>query len=200
MRTSRLEAFSDGVIAIIITIMVLELPRPEGHDWRSLHAVWPTFLGYVLSFVLVGIYWNNHHHMLQAVRRINGTVMWMNLLLLFWLSLFPYVTGWAGESHFEAVPMTCYAVVALMCGVSFAALSMAAQACDQENHVLAEAVGAGIKERVSMAAYVVAVVAPFFGTWGRWVSGLVMVGVAISWIVPDRRVERLLSARSGESA
>lgn len=195
MRTTRLEAFSDGVLAIIITVMVLELPRPEGHDWHALHHLWPTLLSYLVSFVFVGIYWNNHHHMLAVVSRIDGRVMWMNLLLLFCLSLLPYVTGWAGESHFAPVPMTCYALVALASAVSFTLLRLAAQACDPANDILRGAAATGSKEKLSVALYSGAVVAPVFGEPGAVVSGLLLIVVAGVWLLPDRRIERALTAR-----
>lgn len=192
MTKSRLEAFSDGVIAIIITIMVLELPRPQGHEWAELARIWPTLFGYILSFVYVGIYWNNHHHLLLTVRRISGGILWANLHLLFWLSLFPYVTGWAGESHYAPVPMTCYAAVALMCALAFTLLSLSIIRADPGNHLLADATGTGTKEKLSVAAYLVAIVAPFFGQAGVIVSGVMLVSVGLMWLVPDRRIERVL--------
>lgn len=192
MNKSRLEAFSDGVIAIIITIMVLELPRPQGHEWAELARIWPTLFGYILSFVYVGIYWNNHHHLLLTARRINGTVLWANLHLLFWLSLFPYVTDWAGESHFAPVPLTCYAAVALMCALAFTLLSVSIMRADPDNHLLADATGTGTKEKFSIAAYVVAIAAPFFGHPGVVTSGALLLGVALMWLIPDRRIERVL--------
>ena len=133
MRTSRLEAFSDGVLAIVITIMVLELAVPSGHEWSDLLALWPKVLSYLISFVYVGIYWNNHHHLFQLVERVNGAVLWANLNLLLWLSLFPFVTGWAGESHFASVPMTCYAAVALMAAVSYTVLQQVAVRAHESN-------------------------------------------------------------------
>ena len=190
MTKSRLEAFSDGVIAIIITIMVLALPRPSGHDWHTLGKLWPTLLSYVLSFVYVGIYWNNHHHLFQAVRHIGGGVLWHNLHLLFWLSLFPYVTGWAGDSHFAPVPMTCYAFIALMCALAFTMLSRKLQQIDPGNRVLVAAQGAGTKEKFSILAYVIAIIAPFFGHWGVLVSGLCLITVALVWLIPVTRIER----------
>ncbi len=198
MNKSRLEAFSDGVIAIIITIMMLELPRPEGHDWHTLLKVWPTLLSYILSFIYVGIYWNNHHHMLQVVRRVSGPALWHNLHLLFWLSLFPYVTGWAGDSHFAPVPMTCYAFVALMCALAFTLLSLSLQKADAQNHLLAEATGTVTKEKQSVAGYIIAIVAPFFGHRGVVVSGVILAAVALLWLMPDRRIERVISGQREE--
>ena len=194
MRTSRLEAFSDGVLAIVITIMVLELTVPSGHAWTDLLALWPKVLSYLISFVYVGIYWNNHHHLFQLVERVNGAVLWANLNLLLWLSLFPLVTGWAGESHFAAVPMTCYAAVALMAAVSYTILQQVAVRAHESNARASRAAGADLKGLVSIAVYLVAIIAPFFGEAGSVVSGLGIAGVAVLWFVPDRRVERVLSA------
>jgi uncharacterized membrane protein len=193
MRTSRVEAFSDGVLAIIITIMVLELHVPEGHDWADLFAIWPKMLSYLISFIYVGIYWNNHHHLFQLVERVNGAVLWANLHLLLWLSLFPFVTAWAGESHFAAIPMTCYAAVSLMCAISFTILQVVIVRAHESNQRVAQATGSDLKGRVSIAAYVVAFIAPFFGDAGVWVSGLCLAGVAAMWFIPDRRVERTLA-------
>lgn len=198
MTKSRLEAFSDGVIAIIITIMVLELPRPQGHEWAELARIWPTLSGYILSFVYVGIYWNNHHHLMLTVRRISGGILWANLHLLFWLSLFPYVTGWAGESHFAPVPMICYAAVALMCALAFTLLSVTIIRADPSNHLLADATGTGTKEKFSIAAYLVAIAAPFFGPGGVTVSAVMLLTVALTWLVPDRRVERVLEREQAQ--
>ena len=194
MRTSRLEAFSDGVLAIVITIMVLELAVPSGHEWSDLLALWPKVLSYLISFVYVGIYWNNHHHLFQLVERVNGAVLWANLNLLLWLSLFPFVTGWAGESHFAAVPMTCYAAVALMAAVSYSILQQVAVRAHESNARAARAAGTDLKGVVSIGVYAVAIIAPFFGEAGAVVSGLCIAGVAVLWFVPDRRVERVLSA------
>ena len=193
MRTSRVEAFSDGVLAIIITIMVLELHVPEGHEWTDLFVIWPKMLSYLISFVYVGIYWNNHHHLFQLVERVNGTVLWANLHLLLWLSLFPFVTAWAGESHFAAIPMTCYGVVSLMCAISYTILQVVIVRAHESNQRAAQAAGADLKGRISIGAYVVAIAAPFFGDAGVWVSGLCLAGVAAIWFIPDRRVERTLA-------
>ncbi len=192
MTKNRLEAFSDGVLAIIITIMVLELRTPQGHEWSGLLKLWPTLLAYVLSFTYVGIYWNNHHHLMLTVRRVNGSTLWANLHLLFWLSLFPFISGWVGESHFAAVPMTCYAGVALMCGVAYTVLSSVIVRADVSNHLLADALGNDLKGKVSIAAYLIAFSAPFLGQLGVIVSGLCLIGVALMWLVPDRRIETVL--------
>ena len=193
MTKSRLEAFSDGVLAIIITIMVLELRTPEGHEWSELLKVWPTLLAYVLSFIYVGIYWNNHHHLMLTVRRISGAVLWANLHLLFWLSLFPFVSGWAGESHFAAVPMTCYAGVALMCAVAYTLLTVAIVRADVSNHLLADAIGSDGKGKLSLAGYVIAIITPFLGPIGVILSGVCLIAVALMWLIPDRRIETVLA-------
>lgn len=193
MNKSRLEAFSDGVLAIIITIMVLELRVPEGHQLSDLLRDWPKLLAYVISFIYIGIYWNNHHHLLVTVRRISGTVMWANLHLLFWLSLVPMLTAWAGESHFAAVPMSVYAVNLLLCGVAFALLQQAIMRADPGNTLLADAVEGGLKEKLSTGAYLVASLSPLLGLPGVWLSGLILIGVALMWVVPDRRIERVLA-------
>ncbi|HEY3338637.1 MAG TPA: TMEM175 family protein [Propionicimonas sp.] len=193
MRTSRVEAFSDGVLAIIITIMVLELRVPEGHEWTDLFVLWPKVLSYLISFVYVGIYWNNHHHLFQLVEWVNGAVLLANLHLLFWLSLFPFVTAWAGESHFAAIPMTCYGAVALMAAISYTILQVVIVRAHESNSRVARAAGSDRKGRISIAAYLVAIIAPFFGEVGVWVSGVCLAGVAVMWFLPDRRVERTLA-------
>src|SRR5436190_7362790 len=158
MSKGRLEAFSDGVMAILITIMVLELRVPYGADWAALRPLVPVFLSYVLSFVVLGIYWNNHHHMLQATDRINGKIMWANLHLLFWLSLLPFATGWMGENHFEALPTAVYGVVLLMAAISYTLLQMKlTHHAGAENALLAEAVGSDLKGKISIALYIVAI-------------------------------------------
>ncbi|THF69777.1 DUF1211 domain-containing protein [Deinococcus sp. Arct2-2] len=194
MNKSRLEAFSDGVLAIIITIMVLELRIPEGHEWNDVQVLWPKFLSYAISFVYVGIYWNNHHHLLQTVKRVNGGILWANLHLLFWLSLFPFVSGWAGESHFAANPMTAYGFVALMCGAAYTLLVAAIVKADPQNHLLQEATG-GTGDRkgiLSVIAYIIATVAPLIGQGGVILSGFLLVAVALMWLIPDPRIERIL--------
>lgn len=192
MTKNRLEAFSDGVIAIIITIMVLELKVPEGHEWGDVIKLWPKFLAYIISFIYVGIYWNNHHHMLHTVKKVNGTILWANLYQLFWLSLFPFVSAWAGESHFAPKPMTAYGFVALMCALAYAFLTHAIIRADPSNRLLADATGNAAKEKISIVAYLVAIVAPFFGHWGAVLSGVMLLAVALIWVIPDRRIERVL--------
>ncbi|WP_027480590.1 TMEM175 family protein [Deinococcus pimensis] len=195
MNKSRLEAFSDGVLAIIITIMVLELRPPEGEGWTALLRAWPHLVGYAVSFVYIGIYWTNHHHVMQAVRRVSGAVLWANLHLLFWLSLFPFVTEWVGESHFGAVAMTCYAGVALLAAVAYTILVRVMIRADDRNHLLAEVASGGgdLKGNLSIVAYVVGVVAPFLGRGGTAVTGAMLALVALMWLVPDRGIERVLA-------
>ena len=189
MSKGRLEAFSDGVIAIIITIMVLELKVPHGTDVAALRPLLPVFLSYVLSFVNVGIYWNNHHHLLQAARQVSGRVLWANLLLLFWLSLFPFFTGWMGENHFASLPTALYGVVLLMAAYSYLVLQRAIVAADGASSPLARAVGADRKGLLSRLLYMAAIAGAFIRPWIAWT---LYVTVALLWFVPDRRIERVL--------
>ena len=198
MTKSRLEAFSDGVLAIIITVMVLELKTPAGHDWWQLLMLWPTMLAYILSFVFVGIYWNNHHHLMLTIHSINGAALWANLHLLFWLSLLPFVTRWAGESRFAPAPMTAYAGVALMCAAAFSILTAVLVRADADNHLLAAALGDDAKGKLSLAAYALAFVAPFLGPVGAAVSGLLLIAVALMWLIPDRRIEQVLEEEAAK--
>lgn len=198
MTKSRLEIFSDGVLAIIITVMVLELKTPAGHDWRDLLMLWPTLLAYILSFVFIGVYWNNHHHLMLTIRSINGAALWANLHLLFWLSLLPFVTHWAGESRFAAAPMTCYAGVAFMCAVAFSILTTVLVRADTDNHLLAAALGDDAKGKLSLAVYALAIVTPFLRPAGAAVSGLLLIAVALMWLIPDRRIERVLEEDAEE--
>ncbi len=189
MGKGRLEAFSDGVLAVIITIMVLELKVPHGTDLGALVPLLPVFLSYVLSFVYIGIYWNNHHHMLHAVQRINGRALWANLHLLFWLSLVPFVTGWVNENHFAAVPVALYGVVLLMSGVSFYTLERVLIAHHAKDSPLARAVGRDYKGVMSLLIYVAAIALTFVNVW---VSCALYIFVAIMWFIPDPRIERML--------
>jgi uncharacterized membrane protein len=193
MGKGRLEAFSDGVIAIIITIMVLELKVPHGTGLAALAPLVPTFGSYALSFVFVGIYWNAHHHLLQATRSIDGRILWANLHLLFWLSLIPFVTGWMGENHFETLPVALYGVVLLMCGVAFYLLTQVLVAHHGGASTLATAVGRDRKGLVSLLAYGVAIPLAFFSAAAALV---VYVLVAALWFIPDRRIERVLGSGS----
>ena len=191
MNKTRLEAFSDGVIAILITIMVLELKIPHGTDLDALKPLLPTLLAYFLSFIYLGIYWNNHHHMLQATRHINGKVLWANLHLLFWLSLIPFVTGWMGENHFEPLPTAIYGCVLLMAAISFTILQLSiVRHDDGENALLAEAVGGDLKGKISMAFYVIAIPLAFVN---EHISQALFVLVALIWFVPDRRIEKRIN-------
>jgi uncharacterized membrane protein len=188
---NRLEAFSDGVIAILITIMVLELRVPHGDTLAALEPLVPVFLSYVLSFIYLGIYWNNHHHMLHATRTVTGPMLWANLHLLFWLSLVPFVTAWSGENHFAAMPTACYGLVLLLAGVAYLILQRTIIGSQGPDSILARAVGGDWKGKVSAILYLIAI-AVAFST--RWISQAIYVGVALMWLVPDRRIERVLSS------
>jgi uncharacterized membrane protein len=190
MSKGRLEAFSDGVIAILITIMVLGLRVPHGTEWGALSPVVPQLLTYVLSFVFLGIYWNNHHHMLHMADRINGKILWANLHLLFWLSLVPFVTGWMGENHFASVPTAAYGVVLVMAALAYTILKDAIVADQGPGSRLAAAVGGDVKGKLSLAVYVVAIALAFVN---QWLSDALYVLVALMWMVPDRRIESRLS-------
>jgi uncharacterized membrane protein len=184
--TSRLETFSDGVIAIIITIMVLELGVPHGVDIDALRPLLPVFLAYALSFVNLGIYWNNHHHMLSAVEHVNGAILWANLHLLFWLSLFPFMTGWMGENEFESLPVAFYGVVSFLAAIAYFILQRTIIAEQGDESRLAAAVGRDVKGKVSPILYLggIALAYP-----NRWISLALYVVVALMWLVPDRRIE-----------
>ena len=190
MEKDRIQAFSDGVIAILITIMVLELHVPHGEPdsarWKALQDLSPIFFSYVLSFVNLGIYWNNHHHMLAATRRINGAVLWANLHLLFWLSLFPFFTGWMGENDFAKLPTAAYGVVLLMAGVAYYVLKSTIIAAEGEGSTLAEARGRDFKGKISPVIYAVAVPLAFAS---QWIALALYVFVSLMWLVPDRRIE-----------
>jgi uncharacterized membrane protein len=189
MHKGRLEAFSDGVIAIIITIMVLELKVPHHHDLAALRPLGPVFLSYVLSFIYIGIYWNNHHHLLQAAHRVDGPALWANLHLLFWLSLFPFVTAWVGENHFAPVPLALYGAVLLAAACAYFILSRALIRIEGNDSHLARALGSDWKGRLSPAIYLAAIPCSFLS---RWVAIGLYVAVALLWLVPDRRIERAL--------
>ena len=187
MTTSRLEAFSDAVIAIIITIMVLELKIPHGVHLRALRPLVPVFLTYVLSFVYLGIYWNNHHHLLQRTESVSGGILWANLHLLFWLSLFPFATGWWGENHFATTPTAVYGVVLLFAGVAYYILQSTIVARQGRDSALARALGSDWKGKVSPILYLCAIGLAFVN---RWIAVGIYVSVALIWLVPDRRLER----------
>ena len=186
-----MEAFSDGVLAIIITIMVLELRVPQGISLADLQPLLPVFLSYVLSFVNLGIYWNNHHHMLHTIDRVSGGVLWANLHLLFWLSLFPFVTGWMGENHFASMPTALYGVVMLMAAIAYFILQSVIIAQQGDNSVLARAIGKDIKGKLSPLLYALAILLAFYE---QWFSDGLYVLVALIWLVPDRRIERTLGS------
>jgi TMEM175 potassium channel family protein len=190
MDKTRIEAFSDGVIAIIITIMVLELKVPHGESMDALAPLVPVFLNYVLSFVYVGIYWNNHHHMLHACQKVTGPMLWANLHLLFWLSLFPFATGWMGENHFAAAPSAVYGVVLLMAAVAYWILQQLIIASQGTHSLLKKAVGRDWKGKASPLIYAIAIPAAY---WSQWVSQGLYVLVALVWLVPDRRIENTLA-------
>ncbi len=189
MGKGRLEAFSDGVLAIVITIMVLELKVPHGTEAAALAPLLPVFLSYVLSFVYIGIYWNNHHHMLHATRHVTGGVLWANLHLLFWLSLVPFVSGWMGENHLAPLPTALYGVVLLMAALAYTLLSRTIVAGHGRDSLLARAIGSDRKGNISLACYVAAIPSAFVQPWIA--AGLYTLVAAI-WLVPDRRIERVL--------
>ena len=192
MQKNRLEAFSDGVIAIIITIMVLELKVPHGVELAALKPLLPVFLSYVLSFIYVGIYWNNHHHLLHTAQHVSGSIMWANLHLLFWLSLIPFVTGWMGENHFAALPTSLYGVVLLMAAFAYLILQRAIIAREGGGSSLAGAIGSDWKGKLSILCYFAAIGLAFVN---QWLSDALYVFVAVMWLIPDPRVERALAKR-----
>lgn len=192
MGKGRLEAFSDGVIAIIITIMVLEMKVPHGAQWADLTALGPVFLSYVLSFVNVGIYWNNHHHMLHAVKQVNGGILWANMHLLFWLSLMPFTTGWMGENHFAALPVALYAFDLMMCALAYTLLQYRIIALHGQDSTLAHALGSDYKGKVSLASYLMSVPLALMGY--AWIAGALMIAVTMIWFLLDRRIEKVLQA------
>jgi len=192
MGKGRLEAFSDGVIAVIITIMVLELKAPHSESLAALLPLIPVFLVYVLSFIYVGIYWNNHHHLLHASNKVTGPILWANLHLLFWLSLIPFTTAWMGENHFAAAPTVLYGLVLLMCGVAYAILQETIIHSQGTGSILKEAVGRDLKGRGSLALYLLGIGCAF---WAPWATQGVYALVALLWLIPDRRIERALSGK-----
>jgi len=189
MVKNRMEAFFDGVVAIIITIMVLEMKVPHGDDMETLSPLIPVLLSYVLSFIYLGIYWNNHHHMMHACERATGSMLWANLHLLFWLSLVPFTTGWMGENHFATLPVAAYGVVLLMAAVAYWILQQRIIASQGKGSVLKLAIGNDWKGRLSPVLYVVAIIVAFLSSW---ISMAIYILVALIWVVPDRRIERVL--------
>ena len=190
MTKNRLEAFSDGVLAIVITIMVLELKVPHGHELADLRPLLPVFLTYILSFAYLAIYWNNHHHMLHATRRVNGAILWANLHLLFWLSLIPFATGWMGENHVEPMPTALYGVVLLMAGLAYVILQQAIIRDQGEGSLLRRAVHKDIKGKAWAVLYAASVPLAFVSPW---ISVAIYIGVAVMWIIPDRRIARTIT-------
>lgn len=193
MKPGRLEAFSDGVLAIIITIMVLELRPPHEPSLAALRPLLPVFLSYVLSFVNLGIYWNNHHHMLHVTRRVDGAILWANLHLLFWLSLVPFTTAWMGENHFAAAPTAIYGGVLLLAGFAYQVLQWRIVASEGSESVLAGAIGRDLKGKMSPLLYAIAIPLAFVRPW---MADVIYVAVALMWLVPDRRIERVLAAEA----
>ncbi|MCX5658937.1 MAG: TMEM175 family protein [Planctomycetota bacterium] len=191
METGRLEAFSDGVIAIIITIMVLEMKVPHSTELEALRPIVPVLLSYTLSFIYVGIYWNNHHHLFMAAEKVNGGILWANLHLLFWLSLIPFVTGWVGENHLSSIPAALYGVVLLMAAIAYYVLQLVIVSSHGRNSMIAEALGADFKGKVSPVIYLAAIPFAFVSPWIA--HGLYVV-VAMMWLVPDRRLARAIEA------
>ncbi|HTP24410.1 MAG TPA: TMEM175 family protein [Anaeromyxobacteraceae bacterium] len=189
MGKGRLEAFSDGVFAILITILVLELKIPRGDDLHALAPLAPTFLTYVLSFVNLGIYWNNHHHMLHAASRISGRTLWANQHLLFWLSLVPFATGWMGENHFAPLPTAAYGTILFAAGIGYLLLQRAIIADQGSTSKLATAIGKDAKGKISLVLYIVAIATAFFR---QWIADAIYVLVALMWLIPDRRIESVM--------
>jgi uncharacterized membrane protein len=196
MRTARLEAFSDGVIAILITIMVLELKPPHGSDWAAVRHTVFTLLLYILSFVYLGIYWSNHHHMFHATRHVTGGVLWANLHLMFWLSLVPFMTTWMGENHFTPLPTALYGVVLLAAAIAYTILQSRIIAVEGNDSPLAKAVGADLKGKLSIALYITGIL---IATVYPWIADAIYATVALIWLVPDRRIETQLSVEMSEA-
>lgn len=190
MKKGRIEAFSDGVLAIIITIMVLELKVPhEGSSFKDLAHLLPVFLSYVLSFIYVGIYWSNHHHMFMVVNKVNGAVLWANLHLLFWLSMIPFATAWMGENHFASAPMALYGFVLFMNAIAYSILANLLVKNHGDDSLLARAMGNGLKGKLSVVAYVISIPCAFVNVW---ISGALFILVAMVWLIPDKRIERVI--------
>ncbi|MGO9392695.1 TMEM175 family protein [Rhodoblastus sp.] len=187
MSSERIKAFSDGVLAIIITIMVLELHPPHGANLSDLAQVWPTFLAYVLSFLYVAIYWNNHHHLFYAVEKVDGVVLWANIHLLFWLSLLPFASAWASDTHFAKIPVALYGCVLLAAALAYSVLVMTLLRTHESDSLLHRAIGADFKGRISILFYLCGIVGALFSPW---IGGLFYVAVAAIWLIPDRRIER----------
>lgn len=189
MKKGRLEAFSDGVIAIIITIMVLEIKVPHGSSLSDLKPLIPIALSYLLSFIYIGIYWNNHHHLLQTVNKVNGRILWANLHLLFWLSLIPFGTAWMGENHFTSTPLALYGILLFMCAIAYTILSIQILKSHGRDSILAKAIGNDWKGKLSLVLYVLAILSTFMV---EWLAGIIYIVVALIWLIPDKRIEQVL--------
>jgi uncharacterized membrane protein len=192
MNKTRLEAFSDGVLAIIITIMVLEIKVPHGTDFTDLLPLFPKFLSYILSFIYVGIYWNNHHYLIHSLTKVNGKILWANLHLLFWLSLVPVATGWMGEHNFAKPSMTLYGVVLFLSSVAYFILQRIIIVSEGENSVLAKAIGKDFKGITSTTLYILGIVCSFYS---EWISGADYLAVALLWLIPDKRIEKVFTSK-----
>lgn len=192
MNKTRLEAFSDGVLAIIITIMILEIKVPEGHEFADLKPLIPKFLSYVLSFIYVGIYWNNHHYLIHGMTKVNGKILWANLHLLFWLSLIPVATGWMGEHNFAKASMTLYGVVLLLSSVAYFILQRIIIVSEGKNSTIARAIGKDVKGNASSILYIVGII---FSFYNEWISGAAYLSVALLWLIPDKRIERVFASK-----
>ncbi|KGO89933.1 TMEM175 family protein [Flavobacterium suncheonense] len=191
MNKNRLEAFSDGVLAIIITIMVLELKVPDEIDFVALKPLFPKLLSYLLSFIYIGIYWNNHHHMMHTVKQVSGSILWANLHLLFWLSLVPFVTAWIGESHFAPTPMMCYGLILLLAAIAYFLLQSRILQKHGPNSVLSKAIGNDLKGKISPVLYLLGIISANFNTL---ISGAIYILVALIWLIPDKRIEKIIDA------
>lgn len=189
MKKGRLEAFSDGVLAIVITIMVLEIKVPHGHELADLQPLIPVFLSYVLSFIYLGIYWNNHHHLLHTAEHVSGSILWANLHLLFWLSLVPFVTGWIGENHFSAIPMALYGFILLMAALAYFLLQTQIIKSHGKESILAKAIGNDLKGKMSPVLYVAGIASCWISPW---IAGFLYIFVAIMWLIPDTRIEKVV--------
>ncbi|MGA9638323.1 TMEM175 family protein [Flavobacterium sp.] len=189
MNKNRIEAFSDGVLAIIITIMIIEIRAPHESSFEALEPLIPVFLSYILSFTYVGIYWNNHHHMFQSIKSVNGAVLWLNMHLLFWLSLIPFVTSWIGEQHFSAVPMSIYGFVLMMSAIAYFTLQNKLIHLQGKESILKNAIKDDKKGKISLLFYFLAIPLAFISPW---ISGMFYIAVAVLWIVPDKRIENLI--------
>lgn len=193
MNRTRLEAFSDGVLAIIITIMVLEIKVPHGNDFEALKPLIPLLVSYLLSFIYIGIYWNNHHHLMHTVKNVTGGMLWANLHLLFWLSLVPFTTGWIGENHFDPIPMAVYGFVLLMAAIAFYVLQTLIVRSQGEHSILERAIGSDLKGKMSLVIYLLAIGSNFAS---QWISGSLYVLVALIWLIPDKRIEIILRSEN----